>query len=298
MQIANNTGRKPSLLWLTRELAIVLPLLGLLSACIENGPRASSQRDRPSEAINAQKILTMTRPPVVIAKDLAGVEVARTLISRLTPSALQDRKGARFVDANALPWLSGSAQGQAFLNAQPNRVLVRGAPAEMCPIAFTQSGPNSTPTQELARTALSRCIQQAPKGCGCRVVAVRNSLLTTREEITYATGIAARIRARSLGLDGLLVAEEKTDGTILLRDLSGTIGSVSISEDDKVTLKLNGSDTVYSGISRNVGFRRGRLARRIYASNTAGERVSLLIGFDPDELAQIAGAWLAWPPDA
>lgn len=298
MQNANNVPVKFTFLRLTVRLAIVLPILGLVSACIAEGERSGSQRERPPESVNAQKILTMESPPVVVAKDSAGIEVARTLVSRLTPQALQDRKGARFVDANALPWLSGSVQGRAFLDAPANRVLVRGRPAKMCPVAFTQSAPGSTPTQNLARTALSRCLEQAPPGCGCRIIAIRNSLLVKREEITYATGIAARVRARSLGLDGLLVAEEQPDGTILLRDLSGTIGAITLGAGDTVSLRFNGSDTVYTGKTRNVGFRRGRLARRIYASNPAGERVSLLIGFDPGELAEIAGAWLAWPPDA
>lgn len=280
------------------KLAIILSIFGLVSACIAESGNPGSQRKRPPESVNAQKILTMERPPVVVAKDAAGVEVARTLVSRLTPSALLERKGARFVDANALPWLSGSAPGRAFLNAPANRVLVRGEPAEMCPIAFTQSGPNTTPTQELTRTALTTCLDQAPPGCGCRVVAIRSSLLTKREDVIYATGIAARIRARSLGLDGFLVAEGQSDGTILLRDLAGEVGTIEIATDKTAIVTLKGSDTVFTGVTRNVGFRRGRLARRIYATNPAGERVSLLIGFDPDELAKIAGAWLAWPPDA
>lgn len=298
MHFANFVSLKCDLSRLMTVFATVAPLFGLLSACIVDGQRASSQRERAPESVTAQKILTMERPPVVVAKDPVGVEVARKLVARLTPSELQARKGARFIDANALPWLSGSLQGRAFLNAPKNRVLVRGTPANMCPVALTESGPPSTPTEILARTALSRCLEQAPPGCGCQVVAIRNSLLTTRKDVTYATGIAARIRARSLGLDGLLVAEEKSNGAILLRDLSGNVGTVSFTGNDGVTLQLDGSDAVYTGITRNVGFRRGRLARRIYASNAAGERVSLLIGFDPDELAEIAGAWLAWPPDA
>jgi hypothetical protein len=272
--------------------------LALAVACSDGGNRAGSQRERAPDSVNAQKILIMDRPPIVIAKDPIGIENARTLISRLTPTALQSRKGARFVDANELPWLSGSVQGKTFMTSPPNRVLVRGNPQSMCPVAFTATGDAGTPTGEVARRALSKCLSDAPAGCGCQVVAIRNSLLAKREDISYATGIAARIRSRALGLDDLVVAEEQPSGTVLLRDLTSPIGTLNFSKGDAVSMTLKGSNSVYTGTVRNVGFRRGRLARRIYVKSPGGERISILIGFDPGELAEFAGAWLAWPPDA
>lgn len=239
----------------------------------------------------------MERPPIVFAKDAAGVEIARTLISRLTPDALRERQGARRVDANELPWLSGSEAGRDFLSRTGNRVLVRGRPQGFCPMALAESAP-SAPLSMLARSALTRCLEQAPDGCGCRVVAINDALLTTLDEVTYATGIAARLRARSLGLDDLLVAEETPDRRILLRDLSGVVGEVAFNGDDGASITLRGTDKTFRGTARKVGFRRGRLAQRIYATSEAGDRLSLLIGFGPEELAEYAGAWLAWPPDA
>ena len=240
----------------------------------------------------------MERPPVIVVKSIDDLRVADNLISRLNIPELAKRKDTQYVDADALPWLSGSAPGREFLSARGNRVLVRGHPQEFCPIALTETAAGPEPFQNVAQTALSRCLEEVPPGCGCRLIAMQDALLATQAEVTYATGIAARIKARSLGLDDLLVAEERQDGSVLLRDLSGVIGFVVTEPDGSVTIRLKGSDTVYSGKARDVGFRRGRLAQRIYAKNAAGERVSLLIGFNPDELAEFAGAWLAWPPDA
>lgn len=278
--------------------ATFLTLFVLLVACGNTGASSGSERARTPESVNAQQILIMDRPPIVTADDAARVEMAHRLISRMSVTDLQSRQGARRVDASELPWLSGSATGRDFLTSSGTRVLVRGRPQSFCPVAFTETGGPGVPKADIARNALNRCLAEVPDGCGCRVVAIDDALLVKRDEITYATGIAARIRARSLGLDALLVAEEQQDGSILLRDLSGIVGKVSISKDRTTTVELRNSSTVYQGQARDVGFRRGRLARRIYATNDAGERFSLLIGFDPGELAEFAGAWLAWPPDA
>ncbi|MEO1492225.1 MAG: hypothetical protein AAFV19_08745 [Pseudomonadota bacterium] len=275
-----------------------ITLAALVAACTGPQRSAGTERARTPATIGEQRMMVLTRPPIIKAESAADVEVARRLMSRLDPNELNRRDGSRIVDANEIPWLSGSEQGRSFLAMQPQRVVVRGEPAASCPIALSVSASRQKPIQDVAADALSSCLTSAGPDCGCRVVAAGSILLVPRDEATYATGISARIRAPKIGLDGFLIAEETPDGTTLLRDLSGVVGRVQRGNGGDVTLSLRGASDDYVGTVRKVGYRRGRLAERIYAENAEGERVALLIGFDPDELAGVAGAWLAWPSDA
>lgn len=271
----------------------ILCCAAVLAACGMGSFSAGSARQANSEALDLQRFLILTRPPVVSAYKTDDVEQAQQRMARMRPADLQWREGSRVEDANSLPWLIGSPIGRKFLATPAPRVLVRGTPSAFCPVAVVESGP--LPVPDLAANALRSCLSRSTDNCGCQVVAAGSVLLIKQEETTYATAISARIRAPSLGLDGFLVAEEGRDGEILLRDLGGVIGRIDRDGGDEVVVKLERQSGSFRGRSIKVGFRRGRLAERIYASDGDGNRLSLLIGFDPEELAELAGAWLAWP---
>jgi hypothetical protein len=280
------------------QLALVVAGLVALSACAGSVPSAGSERTKNPIGVDFQRMLVLERPPVVAAETPDDIATAQRIMRNLSPAALRARSGSRLIDSNALPWLTGSTEGRKFLATPPQRILVRGQPADRCPVAIAGTAPPSTPMANAAADVLRQCLAKVEEGCGCQVVAAGSILLVPRSELAYATGIAARIQAKSLGLDGLLVAEETPDQKVLLRDLSGIIGEVERTGETDVVVRMLGSQQIYRGEARQVGFRRGRRAERIYAETESGDRISLLIGFDPDELAQFAGAWLAWPPDA
>lgn len=198
------------------------------------------------------------------------------------------------MSAEEIPFLTGAPDGRRFLAAGLPRALARGEPAAYCPATAVASG--TADPETAAVEALAACLDQvatlAPGlGCGCRVVALNRALTIPRDETAYATGITARLVSDALGLDLLVVAEETDEGTIL-RDLGGRIADLE--DGERAVLRFTDGTGAFEGPRIPVGFRRGRLGARYYLTDEAGRRLTLLIGFDPDELAAGAGAWLAW----
>lgn len=275
-----------------RAVALCAMAPAILWGC-GDGRDSSLFRGRDSGAEQpGQRLLVMEQPPSVAAESRDGLEALGLLLRRLPEFGLENRSDARFVGVEELPFLRQSPAGRAFSAIEGARVLVRGEPAAYCPVAMAVPVPEGARV-ETTLSALRACIDRlATPDCGCRVLAMDNTALVPRTDLTYAGRITVRAEAPALGLDGLLVAEEGADGTETLYDLTGPVGTVS-HDGDRVDVRIGGR--TFSGTRRLVGFRRGRLAQRVYATDETGARIALLIGFDPDEIAQFAGGWLAWP---
>ncbi|MGF1445537.1 MAG: hypothetical protein ACFBRM_04980 [Pikeienuella sp.] len=227
---------------------------------------------------------------------------AERFAATLDPAALMRRLEARRVQADSLPWLTGTAPGLAFLAAPAPRAIARGAPAARCPAtglasAATDAGASRT---EITRRAAQRCLAALPQRsdteeCGCEILAIDNVVTASLDRFAYATGVTARIKAPGLGIDAIWVAEEDPGGAVLLRDLQGPVGRLTAPAAGRGRLILERSGITLEGRREPVGFRRGRLAERLYLADADGRRAVLLIGFSPDELAEGAAAAFAWP---
>ncbi|MBY8974998.1 hypothetical protein KHP62_04205 [Rhodobacteraceae bacterium NNCM2] len=245
-------------------------------------------------------MVLLKNPPVIAAEVGDDLDTAALVAKRSDPATLAMREQASRVRIDMLPYLIGSDEGRAFLQAAGSRALARGEPALSCPATAVVQHAAPVPRETLAREVLTACLADLPADrgdCGCRVVAIDDLVSVPREDLAYATGSSARLSIPAQGIDGLLVAEEDAHGNLLLRDLTRQIARVDLEGGERVSVRFENGDT-FKGRRIQVGFRRGRLAERIYAENADGQRLSLLIGFEPDELAERAGAWLAWPKDS
>lgn len=278
----------------------LLLLLPLATACNDSAPRVEATVGSDGTLSDAgDRLVALPRPPILAAEGTGDLAKARLNAVRTRWGQLYRRTDARLVSVEALPFLTRTEAGRAFLAAEGERALARGWPAESCPAVVTTAPAETAGLGELVGQALSDCLAEVgavSPDCGCQVLAVNDFLTVPREEMKYASGTAARMRVPALGLDEILVADEAEDGT-LIRDLRGPVARVTRGPGSRVEVKLLRGDRAFEGRSIEVGFRRGRLAERIYATDAAGARMSLLIGFSPEELAEGAAAWLAWPEE-
>lgn len=277
---------------------IATPFLLALSALIFAGCKGPARpsvdtRTALADSLTMQPMIVSDRPPhLEVARPDEIAQVARAA-GRVERDRLLARRSTRLTQAGALAYLAGAPAGRRFLALAPHRALARGTPADHCP-AIGLGGPAPS-RSAAAETALSACLAgiAGREGCACRVIALDDIATERRDAFAYATGVTARLRLPGDGIDKLLVAEEEADGTVLLRGLDGAAARIA-RDGDRVRVTL-ADGRVFLGESRPVGFRRGRLAERVYARDAAGARLILLIGFPPEELARSAGAWLAWP---
>ena len=271
-----------------------------LSGCIASNDISRSARQPLVEMLHIQRMVVLPRPPFIAAMQPEDLPVALRVAENADSARLSKRVSARWVNVDALPFLTSTEPGKKFLAAAAPRALAQGIPPEICPVVTMASATPGTPRADVVRQALQSCLAKlgtTPTGCGCRIVALDDLVTVPREDTAYATGTTARLRSIALGIDLFLVAEETADGSTLLRDLRGPVAHMVRGENDNITLSFISTGRRFDGYRIPVGFRRGRIAERIYTTDAEGNRLILLIGFEPDELADGAGAWLAWPPE-
>ncbi len=287
-------------LWTLVGAAAALALL--LTGCDGSAGEGGSARPRAETDLREQLMVVLpSAPQIVVSEDepfLRAERFARTF----DPRELLRRAGARTVQADSLAWMIGSAQGRAFLKAPEPRAIARGEPAARCPatgLAHAGEPGAEGGHAETVRRALDRCLAALPdrpetEGCGCKLLALDSVLTVPQSEMAYATGVTARVKAPDLGIDAILIAEDDPEEGTLLRDLRGPVARL-LRDGDRATLTLLDGGARLEGRREAVGFRRGRLAERLYLEDAQGRRAVLLIGFSPKELAERAGAGLAWP---
>jgi hypothetical protein len=281
-------------------LAMVVMAIGPLCGCADDRVLLGSARQPLGENLHLQTMMVLSHPPIIAATTREDLPVAARVAANAGSAELSKRESARWVGIDALPFLTSTDSGRQFLASTFPRALARGMPARSCPVAAVAVGAPGAARDTVAGEALQSCLAKitpAQSGCGCRIVALDDLVTVPQDEISYATGTSARMRSAPLGIDLLLVAEETVTGETLLRDLHGPVAQLAHGENNRVTLNLLSIGRQFNGYRIPVGFRRGRIAERIYAIDTDGNHLSLLIGFEPDELADSAGAWLAWRPE-
>ncbi|MEO0823201.1 MAG: hypothetical protein AAF074_22620 [Pseudomonadota bacterium] len=255
-----------------------------------------------------QSILVTQQGLTIRAKDEREVTNAAKLAARTDRRKLLSRDGSSLVSSSEVPFLVQSARGREFLNASLPRALARGEPAAICPASGVASGPAGAGAGPAGRgaaveAALSACFAElrrvgAPEACGCGLIAFDRVVALPRAETTYASGTAARLKSDPPGIDGLFVARADGNGRLRLFDVTGPIAEIRDIEGDRPTLVFTSDpEAEFTGRNLPVGFRRGRIARRLYLTDASGRKISVLIGFSPEELAQYAGGWLQFPPD-
>jgi hypothetical protein len=277
--------------------AVAMPLLAV-AACTDAGTGPQSERQPIGENHHLERMVVLEQPPVIAAQLPQDLPIAARAASRIDRASLAGRQSSRTVSTDALPFLTETAIGRDFLASAMPRAIARGMPAEFCPAAAIATAPTGSALKDVASRALESCIAQLPPGdtgCGCRIMALDDLLLVPREETAYATGTTARLRSKALGLDLVLVAEEEPGEPMLLRDLRGAVARITRGEKESVTLEMVESGHRFTGQSIPVGYRRGRIAERIYVADDVGNKITVLVGFAPSELADTAAAWLAWP---
>lgn len=258
--------------------------LSALSSCTGIGNPA--QTGGPSGA-DLERMAAPAAPPSLVASD--SIDISSTSAGAATASASRFRelRGTRMVEVSEIPWLRASPEGALFIKSAFPRALARGEPAQSCPAA-SASDAGAGSRKEAASSALYKCLEMlerrdAAESCGCRLVAVDDTLLTTQEDFIYAPGVPALMMGPGEPLRLVAETVPPIDGVELvsLRAANGEVARLALGGEVAELLLMNGEK--FSGAREPFGYRRGRLAERLTLTSTEGTKMTLLIGVEASD---------------
>lgn len=188
--------------------------------------------------------------------------------------------------------------------------------------AFDAPDPKTAAERALDQCLVAR--DHAHAACGCRLLAAGSTLLAPPEAFAYPRGVAVEAipldaKLRPAGATAALVAEERYEPRGALADktaprvsgmsaaerdalaagarrlwllgLSGPIGGLDLAADGaaRLTVLDGGREALrpvrlLEGRWRAEGYRRGRLALLAGLESADGERLVILVGYEPAEL--------------
>lgn len=243
-------------------------------------------------ASDRERMLAAPAPPRVVARDPNGAAEAARIAAGVSAERLLERRGRRFLEISAIPYLRASPEGAAFLAQSNPRALVRGEPPASCPAAAA-SPPGAPDRASAVAAAISACFgalqrRGAAQSCGCKAIAVDDILLDRPAAFSFAPTVSAVLISNGGPAQRLVADQLAADATgeqIVLRDPRGDVALVSLAEDRASLAFLSdagggGPAIVYDGAREPFGYRRGRLTERIRLTNDAGQRLTLLIGVE------------------
>lgn len=258
-------------------------------------------------------MLSPASPPDIQVAEQGDLAEARRRAGLASFERLSEQSRSRTVEAARLPFLYESPAATAYLNQTGARALARGEPPATCPALGIADSTDAKVNEEAAVVALSRCLgdlDTGREGCNCKLLALGDVLTAPVEDFVYARGVSATL----IGLPGgdiRLVAEERAlpgdDGATRLWFLApnGTRAIAELSAEGDALFALvrenNGSletEREFRGRRETDGYRRGRLAERLYLNDASGARLVVLIGFEPAELAERGDDLRTWRPSS
>ncbi len=286
------------------------PLEGRAFADAGKSVKPAGARERlvngtPQNMLNSadlyQRVLVQTRPPKIIAKNISELPDALTYAVRASSGDTHRKRGAKWTEAAQIGLLFGSPEGKAFLSGKAGRALVRGEPAESCPVLnVALAGTDDQATEGAMRSCLNALA--AKPSCGCRLMARGEHLLAKRDDFAYAIGVGTQIVSPSTGEVQTFTSEERmVEGHpgarhIWLLDVSGAKALLQVEADGRAALIVNETGKRFSGLHKSDGFRRGRVARRAYLTGEDGRQLIVLVGYEDTEVQDNNTALLAWNP--